>query len=41
MKVYKESRAKDISQAPASVQKAYSRLLGEKDRDLFEDSNNN
>jgi predicted P-loop ATPase len=39
-KVETEETAKDISEAPANVQEAYSRLLGEKDRDLFEDSNN-
>jgi hypothetical protein len=39
MEVYKESQAKDISQAPASIQEQYERLLGEReDRELFNDS---
>jgi hypothetical protein len=41
MKVYKESRAKDISQASLSVQEQYERLLGErKGRELFNDNEN-
>jgi hypothetical protein len=41
MKVYKESRAKDISQASTSVQEQYERLLGEHNaRELFGDTEN-